>query len=338
MVMDLQTLFWNLFALVLPIVLCLLILRAGRQPLWAEAYRRLRRNRLAMAALALIGVYGGIAVLDSIHWKDNRTAEPRSILDRMTARTPVERTYVAPFGMETVEPKPHRTRAKHLLGTDASGKDVLVRTLKGCRTAIMVGVVPMLIIMPVGILLGMLAGYYGKRVDDAVQYTYTVFTSIPNILLLISLVLVLGHGVLQVCLALGCTGWVGLCRLVRGETLKHRDREYVRAARALGVSDLRIMLRHILPNLLPVVIISVVLGCSGLVLSETILTFLGVGVPPEMGSWGNMIDAARLELAREPAIWWQLTAASSALFLLVLSFNILGDALRDAVDPRLRSS
>ncbi|MCW3053900.1 MAG: ABC-type dipeptide/oligopeptide/nickel transport system, permease component, partial [Chthonomonadales bacterium] len=287
--MNLQTLLVNLCVLALPLLLLTLIVRAGRQPLWAEAYRRLRRNRPAIAVLAILCAYGGVTLLDSIHWKDNKTAESRSILDRMTAWVPVERTYSAPLSTETVEPKPHPTIARHLLGTDASGKDVLVRTLKGCRTAIMVGVVPMLIIIPVGILLGMPAGYYGKRVDDAVQYTYTVFTSVPDILLLISLVLVLGHGILQVCLALGITGWVGLCRLVRGETLKHRDREYVRAARALGVSDLRIMVRHILPNLLPVVIISVVLGFSGLVLSETILTFLGVGVPPEMGSWGNMI-------------------------------------------------
>jgi peptide/nickel transport system permease protein len=336
--MDLQTLLLNLFAIAVPILLVVLIKRAGRQPLWAEAYRRLRRNKMAMVVLAIICTYGGIAVIDSISWKDSKTADPHSILDRMTSRVPVERTYAAPLSGETVEPKAHPTIVKHLLGTDANGKDVLVRTLKGCRTAVMVGVIPMLIIMPIGILLGMLAGYYGKRVDDAVQYTYTVFTSVPDILLLISLVLVLGHGIVQVCLALGVTGWVGICRLVRGETLKHRDREYVRAARALGVSDLRIMVRHILPNLLPIVIISIVLGFSGLVLSETILTFLGVGVPPEMGSWGNMIDAARLELAREPAIWWQLAAASSALFLLVLSFNILGDALRDAVDPRLRSS
>jgi len=336
--MNMQMLLVNLCVIALPLLLLTLIARARRQPIWAEAYRRLRRNRPAIAVLAILCAYGGVALLDSICWKDSKTAESRSLLDRVTAGAPVERTYAAPLSTETVEPKPHPTIARHLLGTDANGKDVLVRTLKGCRTAILVGVVPMLIIMPVGILLGMPAGYYGKRVDDAVQYTYTVFTSVPDILLLISLVLVLGHGILQVCLALGITGWVGLCRLVRGETLKHRDREYVRAARALGVSDLRIMLRHILPNLLPVVIISVVLGCSGLVLSETILTYLGVGVPPEMGSWGNMIDAARLELAREPAIWWQLTAASSALFLLVLSFNILGDALRDAVDPRLRSS
>ncbi len=332
-------LFSNVITIAIPIVLAILLKRSARQPLWAEAYRRLRRNWIAMLAFFVVCVYGGIAICDSISWKDNKSAEPLSILDRATKGITVERTYSAPFGTQTVEPKPHPVTGKHIMGTDASGKDVFVRTLKGCRTALIVGGTPtLLIILPLGILLGMCAGYYGKRVDDGIQYVYTVANSIPDILLLISLVLVLGRGLMQICIALGITGWVGLCRLVRGETLKHRDREYVRAARALGVSNLRIMVRHILPNLLPIVIISAVLGFSGLVLSETILTYLGVGVPPEMGSWGNMIDAARLELAREPAIWWQLTSASVALFLLVLSCNILGDALRDAVDPRLRSS
>jgi peptide/nickel transport system permease protein len=150
--------------------------------------------------------------------------------------------------------------------------------------------------------------------------------------------LVFGRGLDKLCYALGITSWVGLCRLIRGETLKHRDREYVRAARALGVSSWRIMGRHILPNLLPTVIISVTLGFSGLVLSETILSYLGIGVDAGTGSWGNMIDAARLELARDPIIWWNLEGATSALFLLVLAFNLFGDALRDAIDPRLRSS
>src|SRR5439155_12984396 len=127
-------------------------------------------------------------------------------------------------------------------------------------------------------------------------------------------------------------------RLVSGETLKHRDREYVRAATALGLSDARILMRHILPNMLPIVIISVTLGFSGLVLGESILSYLQVGVEPGTGSWGNMIDSARPELAREPIIWWNLAAASTALFFLVLAFNIFGDALRDAIDPRLRSS
>ncbi len=124
----------------------------------------------------------------------------------------------------------------------------------------------------------------------------------------------------------------------RGETLKHRDRDYVRAARALGVSHGRILLRHILPNLMPLVIIQVTLSFSGVVLYEAILSYLQIGVEPGMGSWGNMIDAARLELAREPVIWWNLVAASTALFVLVLAFNVVGDALRDAIDPRLRSS
>jgi peptide/nickel transport system permease protein len=184
----------------------------------------------------------------------------------------------------------------------------------------------------------MVAGYFGKWVDDGIQYVYTTLASIPEILLLIALLLVLGRGLVNIAIALGITSWVGLCRLARAETLKHRDREYVRAARALGVSSPRILLRHILPNMLPVVIISVTLGVSGLVLSEAVLTYLQVGVEAGTGSWGNMVDAARLELAREPIIWWNLTAAAVAMFLLVLAFNLFGDALRDAVDPRLRSS
>jgi peptide/nickel transport system permease protein len=165
-----------------------------------------------------------------------------------------------------------------------------------------------------------------------------VLDSIPDILLLIALLMVLGKGFTQMCIALGVTSWVGLCRMVRGETLKHREREYVRAARALGVSPGRILLHHILPNLLPLVVISVTLTLSRLIMAETVLSYLQLGVEAGVGSWGNMIDAARLELAREPIIWWNLLAASVALFLLVLAFNLFAIALRDAIDPRLRSS
>jgi peptide/nickel transport system permease protein len=136
--------------------------------------------------------------------------------------------------------------------------------------------------------------------------------------------------------ALGVTSWVGLCRLIRGETLRHREREYVRAARALGVGHFPIMFRHILPNLLPIVIIHVTLGMSGLILTEVILSYLGLGVEAGTGSWGTMIDGARLELAREPLIWWNLISAFVAASILVLSLNLFGDALRDAIDPRLR--
>lgn len=316
--------------------------RARRQPLWAEAYRRMARNRAVWFALVVIGFFSTVTVLDSVAWRDAKAAkgdEPRTALDRIFEK-PKERYYSAPFAKTTTgEPTPHELQyGPHILGTDGLGDDVFYRTLKGCRTAMIVGGLTSLIVTPLALIFGMLAGYFGKWVDDGVQYVYSVLSSIPDILLLIALLLVLGRGLVNLCLALGITSWVGLCRLTRGETLKHRDRDYVRAARALGVGPARILARHILPNLLPIVIISVTLGFSGLVLSESILSYLGIGVDPGTGSWGNMIDAARNELAREPVLWWNLTGASIFLFLLVLAFNLLGDALRDAVDPRLRSS
>ena len=328
----------NLLAVVAVAALFWVLVRARREPLWAEAYRRIGRSRLALAALGVIGVYGLVGFLDSIGWRDGRAAQRKTVIDRLFER-PKERTYSAPLAATTTgEPVPHKLQATHLFGTDGVGEDVLYLTLKGCRTALIVGGFTSLIVTPLALFFGMSAGYFGKRWDDAVQYLYTVLDSIPGILLLIALLLVLGNGLPQLCVALGLTRWVGLCRLARGETLKHRDREYVRAARALGVGHARILLRHILPNLLPLVIISVTLGVSGLVLSEAVLSYLGLGVPAGTGSWGNMIDSARLELAREPVIWWNLVSASAALFLLVLAFNVLGDALRDAVDPRLRSA
>ena len=334
----------NLLPLLIVGALVFALARARRQPIWAEAYRRLGRNRLALASLVIIGLYGAVALTDSFGWKENANAPRLSLLDRaFNARfhNERERTYSPPLGTYTVgEPHPHPLKfpRQHLMGTNATGSDVVYETLRGCRTALIVGGLTQLIATPLALLFGMTAGYYGRRVDDAVQYLYTVLDSIPSILLLIALVLVLGRSLTSICVALGVTSWVGLCRLTRGETLKHREREYVRAAKALGVSDSRILSRHILPNLLPIVIITVTLGTSGQILYESILSYLGVGMPPDTGSWGNMVDAARQELAREPIIWWNLAAAAGALFLLVLALNVLGDALRDAVDPRLRSS
>lgn len=327
----------NLLLFVLAGLIAVSAWRARTQPLWAEAYRRLGRNRMAIAALAVIGIYTAIGMLDSVGWKD-RSGDRKTVLDRVFGREP-ERYYSAPMAAWTTgEPTPHRLKAKHIMGTDGSGEDVLYQTLKGCRTALILGGLTSLIATPLALIFGLLAGYFGKWIDDAIQYFYQVLASIPNILLLIALMMVLGRGVLQLCLALGVTSWVRLCRLSRGETLKHRDREYVRAARALGLGHGRILLRHVLPNLLPVIIVSVTVSLSELVLAEAILSYLQLGVPQGVGSWGNMIDGARLELAREPVIWWSLVSASTALFVLVLAFNIFGDALRDAIDPRLRSA
>jgi len=337
-------LFLNLLPFVALGALAFALWHASKQPLWAEAFRRIRRNGIALFAICLICLYGLVAVLDSLGTTDKASQTRLTLLDRIAQKSGAmgikERTYSAPLASETTgEPQPHKLEApgRHLLGTDGVGNDVLYRALKGARTAFIIGGGTLLISTPVALLFGLLAGYYGKTVDDGVQYVYSVLGSIPDILLLIALIMVLGQGVMQICIALGITSWVGLCRLTRGETLKHRDREYVRAAKALGVSDLRILLRHILPNLLPIVIISTTLAFSGLVLSESILSYLGIGVGAEVGSWGNMIDAARDELAREPVIWWNLAGASIFLFVLVLAFNLLGDALRDAIDPRLRS-
>lgn len=329
-------LFWNLVTVAIVLGVAWTLWRMSGQPLWVEAFRRLRRNALAMASLVIICLYVTVGVLDGISWKDQRNADPRSVIDRVFGRER-ERTYSAPGArLTTGEPRPRPVKEHHALGTDAVGNDVLYTTLKGCRTALIIAGLTTLIATPLSLLFGLLSGYFGRRVDDAIQYTYTTLDSIPQILLLISLLLVLGRGITQICLALGVTTWVHLCRLVRGETLKHRERDYVRAARALGVSHLQIMFRHILPNLMPIVIITITLSLSGMILTEVTLTYLGLGLEPGAGSWGAMIDAARLELAREPIVWWNLVSAFVATFLLVLSLNLFGDALRDALDPRLR--
>jgi len=328
--------FWNLFTLAVVTGFGWVLWWASKQPLWSDAFRRLRYNRLAMVALIIISVYVSIGLLDSMAWKDNRNADPRTVIDRLFER-PRPRTYSAPFARQTTgEPHPHPVRETHALGTDANGNDILYMALKGARTALLIAFLTTLIATPFAILLGLPAGYFGKGVDDFVQWFYTTLDSIPGILLLISLLLVLGRGIPQICIALGVTSWVGLCRLVRGEALKHRERDYVRAARALGASHTSIMFRHILPNLMPIVLISVTISLSGLILTEVVLAYLGLGVEPGTGSWGSMIDASRLELAREPLVWWNLAAAFGAAFIFVLALNLFGDALRDALDPRLR--
>ncbi|BBP01036.1 ABC transporter permease [Sulfuriferula nivalis] len=240
----------------------------------------------------------------------------------------------------------------HVLGTDKIGQDVLYNTLKSIRTGLLIGTLTTLIMLPFAILLGISAGYFGGWLDDVIQYIYTTLNAIPSVLLIAAAVLLMqvyieSHAalfdssaartdfrLLFLCVILGVTSWTGLCRLLRGETLKLRELDYVQAARAFGVSDIRIMLRHILPNLYHLVLISVVMDFSGLVLAEAVLSYVGVGVDPAMQSWGNMINAARLEMAREPVVWWPLVAAFGFMFTLVLSANLFADSVRDAFDPK----
>lgn len=241
----------------------------------------------------------------------------------------------------------------HVFGTDKVGQDVLYLTLKSIRTGLVIGTVTTLAMLPFAVALGIVAGYLGGWVDDVIQYLYTTLNSIPGVLLIAASVLMVQVAIdthpdwfataahradarlLALCLILGVTSWTGLCRLLRAETLKLRELEYVQAAQAFGASAARIMGRHLLPNVMHIVLISVVMDFSGLVLAEAVLSYIGIGVDPSTISFGTMINTARLELAREPVVWWSLVAAFAFMFILVLAANLFSDAVRDAFDPRL---
>ena len=240
----------------------------------------------------------------------------------------------------------------HVFGTDKVGQDVLYLSLKSIRTGLLIGTLTTLVMLPVAVLLGILAGYVGGWVDDVIQYLYTTLSSIPGVLLIAAAVLMMqvvidthpdwfatsaeraDARLLALCLILGMTSWTGVARLLRGETLKLRELEFVQAAQAFGVGRFAIMRRHILPNLMHIVLISLVMDFSGLVLAEAVLSYVGVGVDPTTISFGTMINTARMELAREPMVWWSLAAAFSFMFALVLAANLFADAVRDAFDPR----
>ena len=317
----------------------LVLARVRRSALWRAAAIDLWRRR--PASLVVVGLFIVIALLDSISWTGGGPERardllalhtPRSIIDRVFPFDFREDSYSAPFAdREFYGGAPLHHPGAHVLGTDILGRDVLHLTLKGVRVALLIGGFTSLIVLPLALSLGILSGYFGGRVDDFVFFLISTLASMPTLLLLVALIMVMGRGTLQVCVALGVTGWVGLCRVVRGETLKLRELEYVHAARALGASETRVLLRHILPNLTHIAVISFVLLFSSMVLSEAILSWLGVGID---GSWGQMIDQARDELSRDPAIWWNLSAASVALFVLILAVNSVGDAVRDVLDPR----
>ena len=238
----------------------------------------------------------------------------------------------------------------HVLGTDQVGHDVLYRALKGCRVGLVLGTLTTLIATPLAILFGIAAGYLGGKIDDAIQYIYTTLSSIPEILLIAAAMLIVTTSaasgltiyaadkrLVWLCVVIGIGGWTGLCRLIRGETLKLRELEYVQAAEALGVGAAKIMTRHILPNVTHLVLISMLLRFSGLVLTEAVLAYANIGVHPAMDSWGKMINGARLDISRDPIVWWNLLAAFLFMFGLVLPANIFGDAVRDALDPRLKA-
>ena len=244
----------------------------------------------------------------------------------------------------------------HIFGTDKIGQDVFYQSLKSIRTGLAIGTLTTLIMLPFALIMGLMAGYFRGWIDDLIQYLYTTLNSIPGVLLIAASILLLqvymdNHAneftsleqradlrLLFLCMILGITSWTGLCRLLRAETMKLREIDYVQAAQAFGLSHYTIMRRHLLPNVMHIVMIAIVLDFSGLVLAEAVLSYINIGVDPSTHSWGNMINSARLEMAREPVVWWSLAAAFTFMFTLVLAANLFSDAVRDAFDPRLRGS
>jgi ABC-type dipeptide/oligopeptide/nickel transport system permease subunit len=342
-----------------------------RREVWRSAMRQVFRRRMVRVSAFILALYTLIAILDSVgyhpplrnadaslrrHTESGRILFDRdgmSVLDLLLTplRHMEEKTYSAPlattqFTMETLyaddgtttrDCPPLRYPRRHLLGTDRVGNDVLLLSIKGIRTGMIIGGFTTLLVIPFAILFGVTAGYLRGWVDDVIQYIYTVLSSIPSLLLIISFMIVFGRGLTQLCIIMGITSWTGLCRVLRGETLKLRELEYVQAAEAMGVSRARIMFQHIVPNLMHIVLITAVLSFSGRVLAEAVLSYIGIGVGADTMSWGTMINDARQELARAPIIWWKLVAAFVFMVGLVLPANLFGDALRAALDPRLRT-
>jgi peptide/nickel transport system permease protein len=302
--------------------------------LWKIAWRQLRRNRLAMVCLAILCVYTATWVYaEGVYW---------------TAK--ISGTHAA-YAISHYEIRNQPPSWAHPLGTNFAGRDNLTQLIQGTRIAFEIGLLTSVIVIPLGFVLGALAGYFGGKLDSAIVYVFSVVASVPDILLIMSVAYVtraaversaamqsvtryIDPGLLAICVAMGFTGWVGLCRLIRGEYLKHRERQYVLAARALGASHGAIMFRHIMPNVMHLIIINFSLRFPGLILTEVVLSYLGIGVASEP-SWGTIINDAKQRLWL--GNWWELGGATVAMFFLVLALNIFGDALRDALDPKLRT-
>ena len=270
--------------------------------------------KLCLAALAL---YFAAAVYGEVQY---RVARARDV-------TPA-------YNIVNLEARYRPPSAEHWLGTDNLGRPVALRLVQGARIAFHVGIMTSLIAIPLGVLLGLLGGYFGGKVDSVVVWLCATVASMPGLLFILAISLVVGQGLLGIYLGIGLTTWVGVCRTIRAETMKHRDRAYVQAAKVLGYSHARIMFRHILPNVAHIILIQFSIRFPSAVSTEVFISFLGIGVQGEP-SWGVMINNARLRLWQ--GVWWEMTFTTLAIFTLVLVFNHLADYLRDRLDPALRS-
>ena len=275
---------------------------------------RLRRNPLAMVSLAVVLAFAAISILGNFNVFGLHDAARAFHLDNR---------YVPAF-----------TDWSHPFGTDNFGRDVLARVLMGTRVSLFLGAAAGLIMVPIAILVGSFSGYYGNVLDDIAMYVMSVIIAIPELLIIMSLVQVLGRTFFIIALAFALTGWVGLARVIRGTFFQARENEYVLAARCLGASDFRIIFRHIVPNVFHFVIVRFVLNYVAVIKAEVFLAYVGlsvIGVP----SWGNMIDESKVELMANH--WQNMLAATLFMFVFLVALNIFGDALRDALDPKLKN-
>ena len=275
-------------------------------------------------SLAVLALYAGAAVFGEAQYRIARFRDVTPAYNRVAA----EQRFLPPL-----VPAP-TTGERYLLGTDSLGRSVALRLVQGTRIAFHVGIVTSLIAIPLGVLLGLLGGYLGGKTDSLVLWLSATVASMPGLLFILAISLVVGQGLLGIYLGIGLTTWVGTCRTIRAEVMKRRDRAYVQAAKTLGYSPLRIMFRHILPNVAHIVLIQFSIRFPSAVSTEVFISFLGIGVQGEP-SWGIMINNARLRLWQ--GVWWEMTFTTLAIFFLVLVFNHLADALRDRLDPALRA-
>lgn len=274
-----------------------------------SAWQLIRRNPLATAGLVLVAIFFAMALLAP--WISPQDPAHIDLPSRLQSRS-----------------------AAHWFGTDELGRDIFSRVIYGARISMLVGVSVVAGSLFLGLIFGSIAGYYGGTIDRFFNIVVmNAFLSFPGILLAIAFVAFLGPGILNLILALCIGGWVGYARLVRAQVLAGREREYVEAARALGASDWRVITRHILPNIIQPVIVQAAIGMAGAVLAEATMSFLGLGVPPPTASWGSMLNDGRSHLFDSPHL---VLIPAAAVMLAVLSFNFIGDALRDLLDPRSR--
>ncbi len=328
--------------------------------IWQAAWKRLRRDRIGMLSLGVVLAFGMLVLLASLglvagDWQRERAVAnaPPTFMGPAedTTQEALQGTTGPPVDLSDVDPLAPRyaewaartaaishasiERAETLpFGADRLGRDVLAKAVKGAQISVFVGVLAALLATLIGTVLGALAGFLGGRTGDLLEWVYNVFTSIPGILLIFAFAAVFGRGVQSVVLILGLAGWTGIYRLVRAEFLKHSTRDYVRAAEAIGASRTARMFRHILPNISHVLLVQLSIHVVGFIKAEVILSYLGLGVAVDQVSWGTMLAEAQSELIL--GYWWQLAAATLFMAVFVTAFSLFTDALRDALDPKLR--